>query len=68
MRGFTIEKFSARVFSMRNVSMNAVVTSGMSCMSDSAMPWKPRIDDPSKSWPLTKKSASTLLAGTLKCC
>src|SRR6476469_9113392 len=63
-----MEKFSARVFSMRKVSRNAVVTSGISCMSDSAMPWKPRMEDPSKSGPLTKKSASTLVAGTLKCC
>ncbi len=30
-------------------------TSGISCMSVSAMPWKPRMEEPSKSWPLTKK-------------
>ena len=37
-------------------------------MSDSAMPWKPRMEEPSKSWPLTKKSSSIALAGRLKCC
>ena len=32
------------------------------------MAWKPRIEDPSNIWPLVKKSMSTVLAGTLKCC
>src|SRR5689334_2238339 len=37
-------------------------------MSDSWIAWKPRMDDPSNIWPLTKKSSSTDSAGTLKCC
>ncbi len=56
------------VRSARNGSMYAVVTSGMSCMSDSWMFAKPRIDEPSKSWPTVKNSSSTVDAGMLKCC
>ncbi len=53
---------------MRNGSMYAVVTSGMSCMSDSWMLAKPRMDEPSNSWPTEKNSSSTVDAGMLKCC
>ena len=63
-----MEKFIVRVLRTRKGSTKAVATSGMSCMSDSAMPAKPRIEEPSKSWPVTKKSSSTLEAGTLKWC
>src|SRR5699024_5936396 len=37
-------------------------------MSDSWMAWKPRMDEPSKSWPVAIASSSKVLAGTLKCC
>ena len=68
MNGSTIEKFMMSVFSTRNGSTYAVLRSGTSFMSDSWMAWKPRIEDPSNIWPLVKKSMSTVLAGTLKCC
>ncbi len=48
--------------------MYAVEMSGMSCMSDSWMFAKPRIDEPSNSWPTEKNSSSTVEAGMLKCC
>src|ERR1700710_2972132 len=40
----------------------------MSCMSDSWIDAKPRMDEPSKSWPTEKNSSSTVEAGMLKCC
>src|SRR5680860_31668 len=56
------------VRSVRKASMYAVDTSGMSCMSDSWIDAKPRIDEPSNIWPTVKKSSSTVEAGMLKCC
>ena len=37
-------------------------------MSDSWIDAKPRIEEPSKSWPTEKNSSSTVDAGMLKCC
>ncbi len=51
MNGSTMEKFSATVFSVRKESTKAVVTSGISFMSDSWMAWKPRIEEPSNICP-----------------
>ena len=68
VNGSTMEKFTASVFAARNGSRNAVAGSGISCMSDSWIAWKPRIDEPSNIWPLVKKSSSTDAAGTVKCC
>ena len=42
------------VFSVRNGSRYAVVTSGISFMSDSWIAWKPRIEEPSNIWPSVK--------------
>jgi len=61
-------KLTLRVFSTRNGSRYAVVTSGISFMSDSWIAWKPRIDEPSNIWPSVKKSEGSEYAGTLKCC
>src|SRR5680860_1806392 len=40
----------------------------MSCMSDSWIDAKPRIEEPSNIWPTVKNSSSTVDAGMLKCC
>src|SRR3954468_8896521 len=63
-----MSKIMISVRSVRNGSTYAVVTSGMSCMSDSWMDANPRIDEPSNSWPTEKNSSSTVEAGMLKCC
>src|SRR6476661_3898458 len=68
VNGSTMEKLRMSVFSLRNGSRYALVGAGISFMSDSWMAWKPRIEDPSNICPSLKKSASRLLAGTLKCC
>ena len=68
VNGSWMKKLRASVFSARNGSMNAVVASGSSIMSDSWICWKPRIDEPSKARPSVNTDASNDSTGTLKCC
>ena len=68
VNGSTMEKFTTSVFCLRNGSTKAVVTSGMSFMSDSWIAWKPRIEDPSNIRPSVKASSSKASTGMLKCC
>src|SRR6476620_10281812 len=63
-----MSKTMMSVLAARNGSRYAVDTSGMSCMSDSWIFAKPRIDEPSNIWPTVKNSSSTVAAGMLKCC
>ena len=56
------------VFSVRNGSRNAVVTSGSSSMSDSWICWKPRIDEPSNARPSAITVSVKAATGVVKCC
>src|SRR3954454_14719307 len=66
--GSWMKKLITSVFAARNGSMNAVVGSGNSDMSDSWIAWKPRIDEPSKFRPSSKTDWSNDDTGTVKCC
>src|SRR5690606_26093727 len=68
VNGSTMEKFTTSVLRLRNGSMYAVVTSGISFMSDSWIAWKPRIDEPSNIMPSVKADSSNCAMGMLKCC
>ena len=59
VRGSTMLHTMLSVLCLRNGSTYAVVTSGISFMSDLWIWAKPRIEEPSNSWPSVKKSAST---------
>src|SRR5690625_382425 len=63
-----MEKLTTSVFSLRNGSTKALVTSGMSFMSDSWIAWKPRMEDPSNIRPSVNASAANASTGMLKCC
>jgi hypothetical protein len=62
------EKFIASVLRRPNGSTNASRGSGISCMSDSWIALKPRIDEPSNIWPFVEEVLVHDAAGTLKCC
>src|SRR5690625_7934852 len=49
-------------------SITAVSSSGIRIMSDSLMPFQPRMEEPSNIRPSSKNDSSTLLAGMLTCC
>src|SRR5690625_1975599 len=48
--------------------ISAVSSSGIRIMSDSLMPFQPRMEEPSNIRPSSKNDSSTLLAGMLTCC
>ena len=51
-----------------NGSISAVVGSGISTMSDSAISWKPRIDEPSNPSPSLNASSSSAWIERPRCC
>src|SRR5690242_4729976 len=66
--GSCTKKVRFRVLCVRNGSSIAVDGSGSSCMSDSWICWKPRIDEPSNMRPSVKMPSPNDDAGTVKCC
>ena len=66
--GSTISQMSDSVGASVNGSRIALDGSGMSSMSDSAMPCQPRMDEPSNPSPSSKHDSSKALSGSVMCC